>query len=180
MRRTTRVATGLHFLRCYRLAKSSVGSAGFASSHYVRLSSLRSSVEPRSEELSAIRLRHLDFLLDTRIFSREQGRFRLYISKSYRGIRCLNCITVHNDAQLIYANLTHPIDAYGGRYSASKTALQVAPSSRTANEFMGGTDDGQPKDLPAIGPTGGGSSWLQRYTGDLPHDAIRKEMQQRT
>jgi hypothetical protein len=35
------------------------------------LSPLRGSVEPRSEELSAIRLRHRNFLLDTRIFSEQ-------------------------------------------------------------------------------------------------------------
>ena len=31
---------------------------------------------------------------------------RLELSTSYRGARCLNCITVHNDAQLIHAKLT--------------------------------------------------------------------------
>jgi hypothetical protein len=42
------------------------------------------------------------------------------------------------------------------------------------------TDDtGQPKDLPATGPTGSLSSLLKSYAGDLPHGAIRKEMQQR-
>jgi hypothetical protein len=46
-------------------------SAGFACSHCERLSALRASVEPRSEELSAIRLRHRNFLLDTRIFSEQ-------------------------------------------------------------------------------------------------------------
>ena len=30
----------------------------------------------------------------------------LYVSIGYRGVRCPICITVHNDAQLIYANLT--------------------------------------------------------------------------
>ncbi len=43
---------------------------------------------------------------DTRIFSREQDRLRLYISKSCRGVRCLICSTVHNRAQLIHAKLT--------------------------------------------------------------------------
>jgi len=38
---------------------------------------------------------------------------------------------------------------------------------------------GQPKDLPATGPTGSFSSLLKRYAGDLPHGAIRKEMQHR-
>jgi len=41
------------------------------------------------------------------------------------------------------------------------------------------TEHGQPKDLPATGPTGSLSSLLKRYAGDLPHGAIRKEMQQR-
>jgi hypothetical protein len=42
------------------------------------------------------------------------------------------------------------------------------------------TDDhGQPKDLPVTGPTGSLSALLKRYAGDLPHGAIRKEMQQR-
>jgi hypothetical protein len=27
----------------------------------------------------------------------------------YRGVRCLRFITAHNDAQLIHANLTHPV-----------------------------------------------------------------------
>ena len=45
------------------------------------------------------------------------------------------------------------------------------------SEFTG--DDGQPNDLPATGPTGSLQSLLKRYAGDLPHGAIRKEMQQR-
>ena len=44
---------------------------------------------------------------DTRIFSLSAGCLWLYLSVSYRGVRCLVCITVHNDAQLIHANLTH-------------------------------------------------------------------------
>lgn len=44
-------------------------------------------------------------------------------------------------------------------------------------EFTG--DDGRPKDLPATGTTGSLSSLLKSYAGDLPHGAIRKEMQQR-
>jgi len=39
--------------------------------------------------------------------------------------------------------------------------------------------DGQPKDLPVSGPTGSLSNLLNRYAGDLPHGAIRKEMRQR-
>jgi len=44
-------------------------------------------------------------------------------------------------------------------------------------EFTG--EDGQPKDLPATGNTGSLSSLLKSYAGDLPHGAIRKEMEQR-
>jgi len=40
-------------------------------------------------------------------------------------------------------------------------------------------EDGQPKDLPPTGPSGSLSVLLKRYAGDLPHGAIRKEMQQR-
>lgn len=40
-------------------------------------------------------------------------------------------------------------------------------------------EDGQPKVLPATGPKGSLPSLLKRYAGDLPHGAIRKEMQQR-
>jgi hypothetical protein len=40
-------------------------------------------------------------------------------------------------------------------------------------------DDGQPKDLPATGPSGSLTVLLKRYAGDLPHGAIRKEMQKR-
>jgi hypothetical protein len=44
---------------------------------------------------------------DTRIFSRELVRLRLYISKSYRGVRCPICMTMQDDAELVHANLTH-------------------------------------------------------------------------
>lgn len=40
-------------------------------------------------------------------------------------------------------------------------------------------NDGRPKDLPATGTTGSLTSLLKNYAGDLPHGAIRKEMQQR-
>jgi hypothetical protein len=40
-------------------------------------------------------------------------------------------------------------------------------------------ENGQPKDLPATGPSESLSVLLKRYAGDLPHGAIRKEMQQR-
>ena len=41
-------------------------------------------------------------------------------------------------------------------------------------------DNGQPKVLPATGSRGSLASLLKRYAGDLPHGAIRKEMQQRS
>ena len=40
-------------------------------------------------------------------------------------------------------------------------------------------EQGQPKDLPATGPTGSLAVLLKRYAGDLPHGAIQKEMQRR-
>ncbi len=40
-------------------------------------------------------------------------------------------------------------------------------------------EKGQPRVLPATGPSGSLASLLNRYAGDLPHGAIRKEMQQR-
>jgi len=43
---------------------------------------------------------------DTRIFSRDLDRLRLYISESYRGVRCPICSTAHDDARLIHSNLT--------------------------------------------------------------------------
>jgi hypothetical protein len=39
--------------------------------------------------------------------------------------------------------------------------------------------DGRPKDLPATGTSGSLSSLFRSYAGDLPHGALRKEMQQR-
>jgi len=46
---------------------------------------------------------------NTRIFSRVQDRSRLYISKSYRGVRCPICRTMQHCAQLVHAKLTHKI-----------------------------------------------------------------------
>jgi hypothetical protein len=40
-------------------------------------------------------------------------------------------------------------------------------------------DDGQPKDLSPTGPSGSLGALLKRYAGDLPHGAIRKELQKR-
>ena len=40
---------------------------------------------------------------DTRIFRMSVEALRPYFSIGYRGVRCSNCITEHNDAQLIHA-----------------------------------------------------------------------------
>ncbi len=63
-----------------------------------------------SGNLSRIALTRIE---NTRIFSRESGRLKLYISKSYRSVRCLNCITAHNDAQQIHAKFTQTWRAIG-------------------------------------------------------------------
>ena len=64
-----------------------------------------------------------------------------------------------------------PASLQGNRIS------QILSGWHTDSEF---TDDrGRPIDLPATGATGSLSSLLKRYAGDLPHGAIRKEMQQR-
>lgn len=44
-------------------------------------------------------------------------------------------------------------------------------------EFM--NSEGSPKDLPAEGDTGSFERLLRRYAGDLPHGAVRKELQHR-
>jgi DNA-binding transcriptional ArsR family regulator len=63
-------------------------------------------------------------------------------------------------------------DKQGNRIS------QVLTGWHVDSEFADA--DGQPKVLPASGPTGSMSSLLKRYAGDLPHTAIRKEMLQRS
>ena len=51
---------------------------------------------------------------DTRIFSRVVDSLRLYFSKSYRGVRCVNCSTRQDCAGLIHAKLTQsPFSGYG-------------------------------------------------------------------
>ncbi len=62
-------------------------------------------------------------------------------------------------------------DSHGNRISQILTGWHVDP------EFA--DENGQPKVLPATGPKGSLPSLLKRYAGDLPHGAIRKEMQQR-
>ena len=62
-------------------------------------------------------------------------------------------------------------DGQGNRISQILTGWHVDP------EFT--DENGQPKVLPATGPKGSLPSLLKRYAGDLPHGAIRKEMQQR-
>ena len=58
----------------------------------------------------------------------------------------------------------------GNRISRILTGWHVDP------EFQ--NENGQPKDLPATGPTGSLFSLLKRYAGDLPHGALKKEMLQ--
>ncbi len=53
---------------------------------------------------------------------------------------------------------------------------QVLTGWHVDDEFT--DDSGQPKDLPATGPSASLSKLLKRYAGDLPHGAIRKEMLQ--
>jgi hypothetical protein len=62
-------------------------------------------------------------------------------------------------------------DSHGNRISQILTGWHVD------SEFT--DENGQPKVLPATGPKGSLPSLLKRYAGDLPHGAIRKEMQQR-
>ena len=62
-------------------------------------------------------------------------------------------------------------DSQGNRIS------QILTGWHLDSEFT--DENGQPKVLPATGPTGSLLSLLKRYAGDLPHGAIRKEMQQR-
>ncbi|MDH3491481.1 MAG: DUF6502 family protein [Gammaproteobacteria bacterium] len=59
----------------------------------------------------------------------------------------------------------------GNQISRILTGWHIDPEFTDAN--------GRPKDLPATGPKGSLSGLLKRYAGDLPHGAIRKEMQQR-
>ena len=63
-----------------------------------------------------------------------------------------------------------PGQRQGNRISRILTGWHVDP------EFL--DEDGQPKDLPATGPTESLSSLLKRYAGDLPHVAVKKEMLQ--
>ena len=62
-------------------------------------------------------------------------------------------------------------DSQGNRISQILTGWYVD------TEFT--DENGQPKVLPATGPKGSLSSLLKRYAGDLPHGAIRKEMEKR-
>lgn len=62
-------------------------------------------------------------------------------------------------------------DSRGNRISKILTGWHID------TEFT--DEDGKPKVLPATGSKGSWPSLLKRYAGDLPHGAIRKEMQQR-
>jgi len=64
----------------------------------------------------------------------------------------------------------NPSQRKGNRISQILTAWHID------EEFM--DQHGQPKDLPATGPSGSLSSLLKRYAGDLPHGAIKKELLQ--
>ena len=44
---------------------------------------------------------------DTQIFRTPVDTVKSYLSIRYRGARRMNCITAHNNAQLIHAILTH-------------------------------------------------------------------------
>jgi hypothetical protein len=61
-------------------------------------------------------------------------------------------------------------DMQGNRIS------QVLAAWHVDAEFA---ENGKPKDLSPTGQSGSLSSLLKKYAGDLPHGAIRKEMQQR-
>ena len=65
-----------------------------------------------------------------------------------------------------------PADALQGNRIA-----RVLTGWHVDSEFT--DDEDQPNDLPMTGPKGSLSSLLKRYAGDLPHGAIRKEMQRR-
>lgn len=54
---------------------------------------------------------------------------------------------------------------------------QILSGWHTDREFS--TDDGRPKDLPVSGSVGSLDALLRKYAGDLPHGAVRKELQQR-
>jgi len=65
-----------------------------------------------------------------------------------------------------------------GEQTQGNRISQILTGWHVDSEF---TDaNGQPKVLSATGPTGSLPSLLKRYAGDLPHGAIRKEMQQRS
>jgi len=66
--------------------------------------------------------------------------------------------------------LDSPVQRRGNRISQILTGWHVD------DEFT--DDNGQPKDLSATGPSASLSKLLNRYAGDLPHGAIRKEMLQ--
>jgi len=63
-----------------------------------------------------------------------------------------------------------PEGLHGNRIS------QVLTGWHVDSEFVNAS--GQPKDLPATGPSGSLSALFKRYAGDLPHSALRKEMLQ--
>jgi hypothetical protein len=60
------------------------------------------------EKLCANRTRRGFSARDTRIFSRDSERLRLYFSKSYRDVRYLICMAMQDDAEQVHAKLTQP------------------------------------------------------------------------
>jgi hypothetical protein len=61
--------------------------------------------------------------------------------------------------------------------SQSNRISRVLTGWHVDSEFT--DDNGEPMDLAPAGASGSLSALLKRYAGDLPHGAIRKEMQQR-
>jgi hypothetical protein len=69
----------------------------------------RRGIEPSMEKQQGNRLALRLSVWDTRIFSRELVRLRLYISMSYRGARCPICSTMQDDVAPVHAKLTQYI-----------------------------------------------------------------------
>lgn len=70
------------------------------------------------------------------------------------------------------------LEGNGGAVGSQGNRIsQILTAWHADGEFC--DEQGQPKVLQASGPSESLSSLLNRYAGDLPHGAIRKEMQQR-
>ena len=64
-------------------------------------------------------------ITDTRIFSRAPDRFWSYISSSYRGVRCLICSTMHDNAEPVYAKFTRRLVWRKDRFTMQLFAVEV-------------------------------------------------------